>query len=178
MENLIDTLMDRGIFPDRRVELSFHTLLDTYPTALPLIKRNLKGEIKRLRERIEILRIRGEANHKDLPFCEELIQEKLRRLKEVKMQLSFLTPRPDSSSSRISTHDIMRAKQRPIKDFIKVNSGGKAVCLFHTDKNASMHVYPSNYYCFSCSSSGTVVDIIMKLRNCTFREAVLYLTNK
>ena len=54
----------------------------------------------------------------------------------------------------------------------------KALCPFHQDKNASLTFYPKNnrFYCFGCGVRGTVIDLVMKIENKTFNEAIKYLS--
>lgn len=74
---------------------------------------------------------------------------------------------------------IARAKQVPIGSLIKVRGDGKAKCLFHNDKNPSMHVYPDNHiYCFSCGKRGDVIDIAMELQQLNFKDAVKWLNRQ
>lgn len=99
------------------------------------------------------------------------------RSEDAQRKLRYLNPKA-ASGSGLTSNDIVQAKSMPIKNFIKVNRQNKAICLFHNDKNASMHVYGTNYYCFSCQAKGSVVDIVMKLHNKPFKDAVLFLIGK
>lgn len=85
---------------------------------------------------------------------------------------------PYKKNFGISGDDIARAKTVPISTFMKIPTSRKVPCLFHADKNPSMHVYKSTYYCFTCQAHGTTIDIIMKLQNKTFKEAVNLLSGK
>ena len=53
-------------------------------------------------------------------------------------------------------------------------------CPFHEEKTASCVVSEKKnvYHCFGCGASGTVVDWVMKTKNVSFREAVLYLQQR
>lgn len=55
-----------------------------------------------------------------------------------------------------------------------VNRSNKAVCPFHNDKNASMHVYPGSrgFYCFSCGAHGDVIDFVSQLFGLDFQNAL------
>lgn len=71
------------------------------------------------------------------------------------------------------------AKQVPIKSLVKTEiRQNKAICPFHEDSNASMHVYEetNSYYCFTCDAGGDVIDYVQRLNGCTFVEAVNLLT--
>lgn len=56
----------------------------------------------------------------------------------------------------------------------------KFLCFFHKEKTASLVITKNTglYYCFGCHSTGNVIDLVCKLRGCTFRQAVLYLATK
>lgn len=58
-----------------------------------------------------------------------------------------------------------------------VRSGGRAktaLCPFHGDRNPSFALYEdtATYYCFTCEETGDSLDLIMKLRECDFKEAL------
>jgi hypothetical protein len=63
-----------------------------------------------------------------------------------------------------------------ISDYVNLKRVGKLYmgrCPFHEDKNPSFAVYGDGYYrCFGCGASGDVIDFIMQVRNCDFREAL------
>lgn len=52
------------------------------------------------------------------------------------------------------------------------------MCPFHNDTNASLTFYPktNRFYCFGCGARGTVIDLVMKIENKTFNEAIKYLS--
>lgn len=85
---------------------------------------------------------------------------------------------PYKKNFGISSQDISQAKTVAISTFIKIPIGRKVPCLFHADKNPSMHIYRSTYYCFTCQAHGTTIDIVMKLQGKTFKEAVNLLCGK
>lgn len=62
-----------------------------------------------------------------------------------------------------------------VSDYVNLKRVGKAYrgrCPFHDDKNPSFAVYPDGYKCFGCGASGDVIDFIMQIRGCDFREAL------
>jgi len=85
---------------------------------------------------------------------------------------------PNKKNFGISASEISQAKTVPISTFMKIPVHRKVPCLFHSDKHPSMHVYKSTYYCFTCQAHGTTIDIVMKLQNKTFKEAVNLLCGK
>lgn len=69
---------------------------------------------------------------------------------------------------------VARAKGFPINQLIKFNNQSKALCLWHNDKQPSMHYYRDNNrcYCFACGQSADAIDVYMKIHNCSFKQAV------
>jgi hypothetical protein len=62
-----------------------------------------------------------------------------------------------------------------IGDYVELKKVGKGYmgrCPFHEDKNPSFAVYHDGYKCFGCGASGDVIDFIMQIRNCDFKEAL------
>jgi DNA primase len=53
-------------------------------------------------------------------------------------------------------------------------------CPFHDDKNPSFHVNPikQSWKCYGCSEHGDAAALVMKLKHCTFPEAVAHLAGK
>lgn len=69
---------------------------------------------------------------------------------------------------------VMRAKEYPIDELIEF-SMGKARCLWHNEKHASLHHYKdgNRVYCFGmCGKSYDSIDVYMALHGCGFKEAV------
>jgi hypothetical protein len=52
-------------------------------------------------------------------------------------------------------------------------------CPFHKDKSPSLKVYTDNnkFVCFGCGARGSPIDFVMQYKNCSFKEAVLYISN-
>lgn len=70
--------------------------------------------------------------------------------------------------------DLERAKSVPIKDFLTVNRSSMAPCPFHADSTPSLKVYEKNntFYCFGCDKWGSVIDVVMHVRQVSFKEAI------
>jgi hypothetical protein len=120
--------------------------------------------------------------HKDKPLKDEMLRdiamerESLEYEKsQVAEMLSFFGKR--GAKLRDFKEEILKAKQYPINQLVQFKHGGKAVCLWHNDKNPSMHYYPkkNKVYCFACNQGGDAVDVVMKLRDCSLKDAVVYL---
>jgi len=64
-------------------------------------------------------------------------------------------------------------KQVPISNFIKFNHN-TAKCLWHSERTPSMHYYKKDNHvkCFGCSKYADVIDVVMAINNCSFKEAV------
>ena len=56
---------------------------------------------------------------------------------------------------------------------LEVNQAGFATCPFHSDKTASLKIYPSDkgWHCFGCGEGGSVIDFVMKLFDLQFMDA-------
>ncbi len=56
---------------------------------------------------------------------------------------------------------------------VDVNRSGFARCLWHNEKTASLKIYPGDrgYYCFGCGQSGSCIDLVMKLFDCSVLDA-------
>lgn len=67
-----------------------------------------------------------------------------------------------------------RARTVPIDAYVKFNSMGFAPCLWHNEKTASLKYYKkeNHVHCFGCQKGGDVVDVVMALTNCSFKEAL------
>ena len=55
---------------------------------------------------------------------------------------------------------------------IKVDHHGKFVCPFHDDTSPSGKVYGEHWKCFGCGAHGDVIDIVMRMNDLTFQDAI------
>lgn len=89
--------------------------------------------------------------------------------------------RPSSKISDSDNDKMMRAKAYPIDKLVEVNRAtGKALCVWHNERTASMHYYKdSNHvYCFGgCGKHGDAIDVYRALYSCSFKQAVDDLNN-
>ena len=73
---------------------------------------------------------------------------------------------------------IMQAKAVSILQFIQFNKQGFGKCLWHDDSKPSLFYnkenskFPNTVKCFSCGFKGDVIDVVMKIRQCSFKEAI------
>ncbi|MBR5808845.1 MAG: hypothetical protein IKY39_01890 [Clostridia bacterium] len=56
----------------------------------------------------------------------------------------------------------------------RINSSGFVVCPFHTEKTASLKIYPGGrgWCCFGCGAKGSVIDFVELLFGVGFAEAI------
>lgn len=61
--------------------------------------------------------------------------------------------------SRVSALDVCR------RYGVDVDRAGFARCLWHSEKTASLKIYPGDrgYFCFGCHEHGSSIDLVMKL---------------
>lgn len=86
-------------------------------------------------------------------------------------------------SDKKQTHNadkVTRAKEYPITELIEFDGFKKTICPFHNEKTPSLVYYPktNSCYCFGgCGRAYDSIDIYRHKHNCTFTEAVNYLSN-
>ncbi len=100
------------------------------------------------------------------------IQEHAENLAGLKRLAYLYEPPKRVSDTGVSDADIIRAKETPITELVAVKMN-KALCVWHAEKNASMHIYKDNHaHCFSCAKGGDAIDVYMALHGCDFVTAV------
>lgn len=70
--------------------------------------------------------------------------------------------------------DIELAKTVSIEEFINFNAQLFAPCIWHEERTASMHLWKvqNKVKCFGCGKSGDVIDVVQKVFNLNFGEAL------
>jgi hypothetical protein len=142
---------------------------------------------KRLRERLKELRAECYkllAESSEDPFAALCNQPRLerinRRIREYVYRLQPVSKRP---RSEITQDTIQRAKESPISDHLgtwKFHRRGKTsvgLCPFHKERTGSFTIYTKNnrWTCFAGCGSGDSIDLVMKLKNLSFIQAVKFL---
>src|SRR3990167_7659869 len=104
------------------------------------------------------------------PLCGEDVKQKY---KKAKGDYKWHLKRNESKEL-----NIFQAKERSIKEFIRIGRGDFVSCPFHNEKSPSCHIFDKGrkFNCFGCGEKGSVVDWIMKTQGKTFIEAVKYLS--
>lgn len=104
--------------------------------------------------------------------CTESSKERIKKCKRLKDRC--YAPKHDNTKM-----DIERAKEIPIDEFVDFR-GGVARCVWHNDKNPSMHYYKKNnrVWCFACNKGGDVIDVVRAINNFSFLDAVNFILRK
>jgi len=52
-----------------------------------------------------------------------------------------------------------------------------SLCPFHKEKHPSLVLYTNTnrFYCFGCHKKGDVIDLVMEVKKCSFKEALIFL---
>lgn len=77
----------------------------------------------------------------------------------------------DDIKSRVSIVDLAQHLG------IQCDSHHKALCPFHNEKTPSFMLFPdtNTFFCFGCSRSGSIFDLVMEKKDCSFADSVRYL---
>lgn len=61
----------------------------------------------------------------------------------------------------------------------KSNLRRNIACPFHEDNSPSLKIYEktNSFYCFGCGSGGGPINFVMLYKNCSFKEAVDFISN-
>lgn len=189
---------------DSRPRYTFFELMEIFPTAIPAARRGIRAKIKEVKENISKLDDHKERYYEGVinkaPFKDQArmivdfterfkgwMDEQESEMKKYHVYLNHLDKMakpPEESATpvvrkpdTIDNTDIERARMVPIAALIKVTPMKKALCLWHTDRHPSMHVYKDHAYCFVCNKHADAIDIVMARYNLKFVEAVQWLNN-
>lgn len=99
----------------------------------------------------------------------------LKKLKKIRQLIN----KPKDRQRAINETDILHAKSIPIESFIEAKRRcGRywARCPIHGEKTPSFVINKDNtYHCYGCGAHGDSIDLVQKLYNKTFVEAVKWL---
>lgn len=74
---------------------------------------------------------------------------------------------------RVNEYDILKAKEKSIRELLNVTRPGNISCPFHQDRTPSFQITKKNTFsCYSCGEHGDVIDLYQKIHNCDFKTAV------
>lgn len=138
----------------------------------PIKKKQIKEKVKEFAlasdKILEISRIIKDG--KNINYILQFIESKYQQYKTLL----------NRKEKTYETNDkIKNAKNIPINTLIKFNKQGYAKCLWHSEKSPSLYYYANTNHakCFGCDKYADSIDVIMKLNNLSFLEAVDYLNN-
>ncbi len=175
---------DMGI----RRTLSNEDIVAAFPEGKKVVKRLIKEQEEVLDEIQEATQKAKEllctkVSMYDLDIATKLViagkygalpvttEDNIARLKK----LSYMYDPPKPSEEGVTDAEIARAREYPIKNLVKMK-GKNTLCLWHNDRNPSMHVYPDNHaFCFPCHKTADSIEFVRKLYGLDFIGAVKYL---
>lgn len=104
-------------------------------------------------------------------YLKMMIEDSEDRIRKLRQYLKRLELSKDTEL------DVARARETLITDLIEFNSGDFAKCLWHSERTGSMKYYrkTNTVHCFSCSQSHDSIDVVQKLYNLDFVNAVKFL---
>lgn len=139
-----------------------------FPQFKPQRIKEINAKLDQLLQ--EQRRIKGEGfdSWVEQGLCEAIEKEKT-KLNREKMRLDP----PPIKEGYIGAEEVTRAKMVPISEYLEFRHK-KTTCLWHDDKHPSMYYYERDnaVKCFACGFRGDVVDVVMKLYDLTFIDAV------
>lgn len=163
-------------YPPSRVTWSPYQLYNSFPKSRPAAERAKKA----LTQEVFALQDLKRANHRD-PLVERMINqvyidgpiaERMERIEELKKYIALCKFKRGDSRTAYAER-VARAKAVPLSTYLKIGRGGFASCPLHTDHTPSLKVYADNtWHCHSCGTGNDVIDLVRRLHNCSFLEAV------
>ncbi len=105
-------------------------------------------------------------------------------IKKISFEINMWNnPQDFYESGGVTESQIQMATENDPSNFIdftrKDGSRWWAVCPFHSEKTASFCYFldTKKFYCFGCGWHGSIIDVILKLKNLDFISAVKYLNS-
>ena len=146
-------------------------------------KTLLRECIKELRaECYKYLKFESESDDHDFtrPFTQPRLDVLNRRIRELQYRMGPVSRNP----KEITPDTIARAKESPIQDYLvgwKCRRSGQTLygkCPIHNERSGSFVVYTASnrWHCFgACSIGGDVIDLVCKIQNLKFHEAIRWI---
>jgi hypothetical protein len=107
------------------------------------------------------------------------IDKQIERLKRLISPSKTLVP-----NTFITEEQIRQALEVRIVDiaarYTRLKRSGSnfiGLCPFHKEKHPSFYIYTKtdSFYCFGCNQGGNTINLVRKLRGCSFKQAINYL---
>lgn len=89
---------------------------------------------------------------------------------EINRLTRLVSPPPVYEGNSIRDFKDAHPFKETVEKLIEIGRSNKILCLFHTDKNPSMHIYSDHFYCFSCGESGDIITFLTKFYNVSISE--------
>lgn len=175
-------------------------ILEAFPNELPLINmelRNLNSWIKVIENHESKIRLDFTISKIEMLFTinafycllanflritPNMMRKTRDKLENLKQMYLMMNIKQENTNKPLSIEKAKEVKISTLYNFKKPKmSSGKfnACCPFHSDDTPSFFVYPNNkFHCFSCQTSGSSIDFIMKIHNLNFVQACKYLLEK
>lgn len=140
-------------------------------------KAFIKEKIKELNHQCYDIISEGNNNEFARILNQDRHERLLKRIRDYKYRLHTV---PGSAKNNIGPSEIQRAKESPIQDHLvgwKFRRAGTTLvghCPFHAERTGSFVIYvkSNTWHCYSCSEGTDSIDLVMKLNNLSFIEAV------
>lgn len=150
---------------------------------VPFVKEIMKEYIQFCNDKIQELMDRNKNFETDSPvriWNEELIKDYVRIKDNWNHTLKAYKTKNNFIKDTITDLDVSRAKDYPIRDIIKFNSGNFACCIFHSEDTPSMKYYPNSntVHCFGCNVSADAIAVAQQIYGENFINSVKRLSGK
>lgn len=139
----------------------------------PFSKAQAKEKMEEFSEFLdELVKTRRDVENRGerlphIPFLVDYCNERIEHYR------SFIANKLDT---KISSGDdrVSAAKKVPIASLLPFNAAGFTQCLWHSEQTASLKYYKkdNHAFCFGCRKYADAIDIVMQLKNLSFKEAL------
>lgn len=175
--NLPDGYKDINEYIHDNESIAWHEMI---PESLSLTCLHSPKRTVRLRGLREFLSKVQEYEFRVYTETHRYFISKLREIANAEMVANQYRDPKDIVAYGESLDDV---KKVPIDSIVQFKNG-VAPCIFHADKNPSMHyndfnsAFPNTVKCYSCGKFADVIDVIMAINNVDFKEAINILKGK
>ncbi len=167
--------------------------LKIFPEGASIVQNKIKDlldERERLKQELRAELRKGCYSLAEIILIVDLNKEKLKKIdKELSRLKGYLGEDYYRDSRKYVSVEEIKSKNSIVDIFYllcpdrKLRKSGKnfsALCPLHPDKFPSFFLYPytNSFYCFGCNEGGDVIDLVMKVKEVSFKEAVNYLTGR
>ena len=150
---------------------------------LEFLQRELRIQIEKNLWNLEIfLGVRKTQWFKDV-IEEALLFPGMEKARKIKKEISFYeNPKEFCLGESLTEDEIEKAHKADCSEFLETKKKGKnsfALCIFHSEKTPSLCCFAGGRFkCFGCGAGGDAIDLVQKLYNLNFKEAVKFINSK